>query len=198
MKIISAESALAKVRRYLANDVVTPFFVVVDDSIEYSAIIAGLSALVQVRASEYCANDDAYPDIDALCDKLTSVAGNTLLLGCGESTSLCGNENVMGRLKDLNVSAKVVVVCRGIRGAVRNLCKEDKKFNSRRVCFLRAGASYEIIKFPSVLAVSAIDGFKELLLHLENGASGPLFVKTALKLHRVREVYSAFAGQSCF
>ncbi|MCG8403243.1 MAG: BREX-4 system phosphatase PglZ [Firmicutes bacterium] len=192
MKTVSAESAFANIHEYLANDVVTPFFVVVDDSIEYSAIITGLDSLTLMRTSEYCANEDAYPDIDALCDKLTAVAGNTLLLGCGESTSLGGNENVIGRLKDLNVAAKVVVVCRGVRGAVKNLCKDDEKFNSRRVCFLKSGSSYEIIKFPSALGVSAIVGFRELLLRLENGASGTLFVKTALTLCGVREVCTAY------
>jgi len=193
VKSNSAETALKNVSKYMANnDVATPFFIVVDDGTEYSDIITELDSLAQIRASEYCANDDACPDIDALCSTLSAVTGNRLLLGFGESVSLSGNENAVGRLKDLNIKAKVVVVCRGIRVAVNHLCEEDKKFDNRRVCFLKIGTPYEIIRMPSSLSFSAIDGFKGLLFHLENGASGKLFVKTALPLRNIRELPSAY------
>ena len=193
MKSNSAETALKNVSKYMANnDVATPFFIVVDDGTEYSDIITELDSLTQIRASDYCANDDACPDIDALCSTLSAVTGNRLLLGFGESVSLSGNENAVGRLKDLNIKAKVVVVCRGIRVAVNHLCEEDKKFDNRRVCFLKIGTPYEIIRMPSSLSFSAIDGFKGLLFHLENGASGKLFVKTALPLRNIRELPSAY------
>ena len=39
MKTVTVESALASIRKYLGNDVATPFVVVVDDSFEYSNII---------------------------------------------------------------------------------------------------------------------------------------------------------------
>ena len=193
MKTVTVESALASIRKYLGNDVATPFVVVVDDSVEYSNIINGLGTLAQMRVSDYCANNDAYPNIDALCSALSAVTQNTLLLGLGESLSFSGNENPVGKLKDLPLTAKVVVVCRGIREAVKSLCADDKKFNNaRRVCFLKSGASYEVSKFPSSLGVSAIDGVKELLSRLENGASGTLFVKTSLPLCKIREVCSAY------
>lgn len=191
MKIVSAESALSNVHKYLENDISTPFIVVVDDSAEYLYIVNSLGTLTQMHVSDYCANNDAYPNIDALCGDLSAVTQNMLLLGFGESASLSGNENTIDKLKDLTLTAKIVVVCRGIRAAVNSLCSEDKKF-SRRVCFLKAGASYEIIKFLPSLSVSAIDGYKALLSHLENGASGTLFVKTSLRLHNIRVVCSAY------
>lgn len=192
MKNVSAESALANIHKYLENDVTTPFIVAVDDSAEYLDIVNDLSTLNQICVSAYCDNNDAYPNIDALFEDLSAVTQSTLLLGFGESVRLSGNENAIGKLKDLTFMAKVVVVCRGIRGVVNNLCLDDKKFNNRRVCFLTSGISYEIIKFPTSLNVSAIDGFKTLLSDLENGTSGTLFVKTSLALHNIKEVCSAY------
>lgn len=192
MKPVSAESALAYVQKYLNNDVATPFMVVVDDNTEYLDIINGLGTLTKMCVSDHCANNDAYPNIDALCDKLSAATGNTLLLGFGESVSLGGTESAIGKLKDLTLTVKLVVVCRNIRAVVNSLCAEDKKFNSRRVCFLKSGTSYEIIKFPASLSVTAIDGFKALLSHLENGTSDTLYVKTSLALRNIREVCSAY------
>ncbi len=192
MKNVSVEYALAKVYKYLKNDIATPFIVVVDDSIEYYEIVNGLGTLAQVRVSDYCASNDAYPNIDELFEGLSTLRQKTVLLGLGESTSLSGNESVIGKLKDVIPSAKLVVVCRGARSQVIRLCSEDKKFSSRRVCFLKPGPSYEIIKFPASLNVSAIDGYKALLSRLENGASDTLFVKTSLALRNIREVCSAY------
>ena len=192
MKIDSTESALAHVRNYLTSIVTTPFFVVVDGSAEYSDINAGLDSFARICTSNYCANDDAYPDFDSLCENLSSVKESSLLLGFGESVSLGVNENVIGRLKDLSLSAKVVVICRGIRAAVTRLCEEDKKFDSRRVSFLNAGIPYEIVRIHPSLSFSAIDGFKKLLFQLENGASGKLFIKTALDIRNIRELHTAY------
>ena len=192
MKIESASSALANIQRYLVSDVATPFIVVVDDITEYTDILNSLVTLGQMRVSDYCTENDAFPDIDALFDKLTTILENTLLLGLGESISLGGNKSFVGKLKDLTLSAKVVVLCRGIRAIMKDLCANDKKFDSRKVCFLKPGALYEIIKFPISLSVSGIDGFKTLLSHLENGANETLFVKTSLPLHNIKEVCSAY------
>ncbi len=192
MRPISAESALAKVRQYLTSDISTPYFIVVDDSDEYDDILNGIGTLSQLRVSDFCATDDSYPDIDALSGAVSTVIGNTILLGFGEYVSLSGNINVVGKFKDLQTSAKVVIVCRSIRGIINRLCRDDKKFNNRRVCFLKSGVSYDVIKFPSALAVSAIKDFKLLLSRLESGANGPLFVKTSLMPQNIREVCSAY------
>ena len=121
MKTVSADAALESIRKYLMNDVTTPFIVVVDDGAEYADLVNGLSTLGQMYVSDYCANEDSFPDYDALCGVLSAVARNTLLLGFGESVRLSGNENIISRLKDLYVSSKVVVLCRGIRDAVKTI-----------------------------------------------------------------------------
>lgn len=192
MKIVSVETALNNVLKYLANDVSTPYFIVLDDGAEYSEIISRLGSFAHIRASQYCVAGDSYPDIDALCEAISIVTGNTLLLGLGESVLLSGDENAIGIIKDLIVSVKVIVICRGIRAAIQNICREDAKFDSRKVCFLKPDTSFEIIKFPAQLGVAAIDGIKDLLLRLENGATGTLLVRTSLHLYNIREVDSAY------
>jgi hypothetical protein len=193
VKIVSADDAFISIQKYLISNVSTPFIVVVDDGFEYADIVSGLDTLALTRVSDYCASGDAFPDYDALCGGLSSVIRNTLLLGFGESVHLSGNENIIGRLKDLAVSSKVVVLCRGIRDAISALCSDDKKFNtSRRVCFLKTGASYDVIQFPASLNIPAEEGIKALLSRLENGAAGVLFIKTTLPLNNIRGVRSAY------
>lgn len=192
MKTDSVETALGKVQKYLTNDVTTPFIVVVNGDVEYSEIAARLAYLVPLRTSTYCVNSDSYPNIDALFDGLSAATKNTLLLGFGESVWLSGDGNAMGRLKDLPLAAKVVVLCRNARAIVDELCRYDRKFNSRRVCFVASGPPCEIVRFPTSLTVPAIDGFRALLERLENGDGGTLFVRTSLSLRNVREVSSAY------
>lgn len=193
MNIVSADAALVSIQQYLANDIVTPFIVVVDDGAEYAGLVNGLVSLGRMHVSDYCAHEDAFPDNDALCNTLSGVTQNTLLLGFGESVRLSGNDNILSRLKDLIVPSKVIVLCLGIREAVKALCSNDKKFNTaRRVCFLKADISYDVIKFPSSLNIPAAEGIKALLSRLESGVSSVVFVKTALPLKNTREIHCAY------
>lgn len=192
MRIVSTESALTYIHNYFKNEVTTPFFVVVDDSVEYSDIIKSLESFKQIRISDYCTNDDSYPDVDSLCETISSITENSLLLGFGESISMGVNVNAIGKLKDLSLSAKVVVICRSIRAAVSRLCEEDKKFDSRRVCFLKAGIPFEIVRIDPSLAMSAKNGLKNLLFLLENGEGGRLNVKTLLDIPNVRTLRTAY------
>lgn len=193
MKTFSADSALDNICKYLMNDVATPFIVVVDDGGEYIDIIYRLDTLSQMHVSDFCTTDDAFPDSDALCCAISAVDQKTLLLGLGESVWLSGNESIIGRVKDLYITSKVVVLCRGGREAVIALCTDDRKFNTvQRVCFLKTGKSFEVVKFPSSLNVSAEEGIKALLSRLENGAVDVVFVKTDLILKNIREVHSAY------
>ena len=193
MKTVSVDEALQIIGKYLSSDVTTPFFVAVDDGVEYFDIANGLCTLDLIHLSDFCANHEALPDFDKLCDELSSVTKNTLVLGLGESVYLSENENTLARVKDLHAHFKVVVVCRGVRKAIKKLCSTDNKFDtSRRVCFLGSGASYDVIKFSPSLNVSACKGIKALLMRLENGATGAVFVKTDLPLKNIRGVNSAY------
>ncbi len=125
MKTVSTETALSRIQGYLGSDVSTPFIVVVDESNQYVDLVDELIALRRKRVSGYCANEDSFPDYDSLCDTLSVVTQDTLLLGLGESIRLSGDETILGRLKDLPVHSKVVVFCRGVRNAVNRPLKKS-------------------------------------------------------------------------
>jgi hypothetical protein len=191
--IVSAEIAVAKVQKYMTNDIFSPYFIVIDDRDEYHNVVGRLSTLSQMRVSDFCATDDSYPNIDALCEALAAMTRNTFLLGLGEYMSLSGNTNAVGIIKDLRTTAKIVIVCRNIRSVINHICNDDKKFNDRRVCFLKSGDSYEITKFPFALTEYAtVEGFKALLSQLERGKDGVFFVKSSLPLQNVKEIRSAY------
>ena len=193
MKTFSVDEALIVVRKYLINDVATPFFVVVDDGDEYSDIVNGLNTLDQIHLSDYCANQNALPDFDKFLNKLLLATKNTLVIGLGESVHLSGNENTLARVKDLNAPSKIVVVCRGVRKAIKKLCSTDNKFDTlRRVCFLGGRVFFDVIKFSPSLNVTAEKGIKALLVRLERGATGAVFVNTDLPLKNIREVNTAY------
>jgi hypothetical protein len=73
VKNVSFNTALASIRKYWTNDVATPYIVAVDDNESYKQLVSGLGTVSQMRVSAYCGNDDAYPDIDALCAELAAI-----------------------------------------------------------------------------------------------------------------------------
>ncbi|GHV54674.1 hypothetical protein FACS1894216_15180 [Synergistales bacterium] len=191
MKTVETKNAIANAKKYLSGNVRNPFFIVVDDAAEYAELKTGLETLSVMRVSDFCAEADVYPNIDALCDRLSSVAQNTLLLGLGEIASLC-NLNILSRIKDISLASKVIILCRSVRKVIKDMYIADRKWGSRHVCFLKPGMVSKIIKFPSHLSINANHGFKALLYCLENGADDNLYAKTELLLQGIVEVGSAY------
>ncbi len=192
MKTVSVEYALESILKYFKSDVATPFLVAVDDDIEYATLANELAALTQMHVSSFCAEEDAFPDNDALFTILSKATKNILLIGFGENVRLTGNTSILGRLKDLQVSSKVVALCRGVRKEAMELCLADPKFGTaRRTCLLKAGTPFNVVSFPESLNIPAEVGLKALLNRLECGTSKTVFVKTTLPLKNIREVHSA-------
>lgn len=200
METVSIESALSKIHNYLINSLTTPLFIVVEDSDQYSEIMTEFCTLAHIYVSSYCANADSHPDFDLLFSNLSYITQNSLLLGLGESVYLGGLERSIARIADLELSAKLVIICRGIRSPLKTLCAENKKFNGRRVCFLNAGLSLEVIRIPRTLVeafplpngmIIAI-GFKDLLHRIENNTNDKIFVITELVLYGVRNAASPY------
>jgi hypothetical protein len=190
---VSIETALLMTNKYLNNDILNPFFIIADDVDDYSILKDQFSSLMNMRISDYCQEADSFPNMDIVCEKISSVNHNTLLLGLGESVSLSGTYNVLGKIKDLTLNTKVIIICRGIRKEMFSLCEIDKKFNSRRRCFLKPALMYKIIRLPSnITTVNSINDFKTLLSNLENGINDVIFVKTALSIKDVKELHSAY------
>lgn len=192
MIAVSATEAAKRIREYLDSSVSYPFFVVVDGSAEYNSLLSGYSSFERIKASQYC-NENSYANYDSLCDDIQNGSGRRILLGLGDCIALSGQINVLGRIKDLPISGKLVVLCRGIRAHVAKLNEADQKFNARRYCAVDSSLDYAIVQIsPEVYFPHSYSGFQRLLQDLEIGKKGTLYVQTDLPLQSARSITSAY------
>ena len=186
---------------YLASDNSDPYFVSVDGGSEYSSIVVEYSGYRHMRISEYCEQDDSFPNVDKLFADVQSLDCNSLLLGIGESMSLgCrGSNALLGKLKDLALPYKLVVLCRGIRDDIRKINESDRKFNRRRFAIVDSTIDYCVIRLDESIPLTAAkgtipieEGFRRLLSHLEDGKPGEVMTKSSLPLANVNEIHSCY------
>lgn len=186
---------------YLASDNPYPYFVSVDGSSEYSSIVVEYSGYRHMHISEYCEQDDSFPNVDKLFADVQSLDSDCLLLGIGESISLgCrGSNGLLGKLKDLALPHKLVVLCRGIRDDIRKINESDRKFNRRRFAVVDSTIDYYVIRLDESIPLAAAkgticveEGFRRLLSHLEDGKPGEVMTKSNLPLANVREIHSCY------
>ena len=197
------------VRKYLVSSVKTPFFLFISDE-KYAKVMNELSVfgLDFVPMSGFSKNDDRMPDIDGLLThiKATDVNANGkkfVVTGLGEFLALRGNNEAtrtLSRLKDLNVGgAKVVLLLRGLASLIAGL-QTDPRFDNRRFSVVDKAAcdlSFTLITSPSV-GLSALSGFKAMLVELENGRCGNVVVNTDINLQKamftVHQISNAYEG----
>ena len=190
MRTVSAEEAITKIHEYLDSSSAYPFFVAVDGSSAYTSVLSSCSSLARVRVSDYC-NENSYANYDALCDDITNGRGNRILLGLGDCAALSGQVQVLSRIKDIFISGKLVVLCRGVRVQVTKLNETDRKFNARRYCEVASSLDYAVVQVLPAIPFHAYDGFRALLRDLETGKQGELFVRTDLPLVSTRAIISS-------
>lgn len=196
------------VKNYLTSTVKTPYFLFISDG-QYQFVLNKLSylGLDSVPMSSFCSNDDKMPDIDGLLSYIEAADINAkgkkfVVTGLGEFLALRGIEEAirsLSRLKDHNVGgAKVVLLLRGLASLITDL-QSDPRFDSRR-CSIVDDAKCDLsftLAAPSV-GVSALTGFKAMLVELENGRNGSIVVNTAVNLDRaiftVRQISDAYEG----
>lgn len=196
------------VKKYLTSTVKTPYFLFISDAL-YKAAVDDLSVLGFdfVQMSRFCGDDDKLPDIDGLLTYIEAADVNVkgkefVVTGLGEYLALCGNDvafNALSRLKDFNVGgAKVVLLLRGLASQIARL-QTDPRFDNRR-CNVIDGAECDLsftLSAPSV-GVSALSGFKAMLVELENGRCGSITVNTAVNLDKalftVHKISNAYEG----
>ena len=188
MNTVSADTVKAEVEAYLNNDCPYPFFVVVD---KYEDILRAFPYLQTLRTSS-CCQEDSFPDLDALYDKLRTISSKTILLGAGESAAMSGDDCMLRTIKDILPSAKLIVLCRGSRTAVQRMVSDDPKFGQRRVCFLQTGSLYRIFRVAKELEIPAYENFRSLLAALEDDVGDDVFVKTDLPLYQTHILKTAF------
>ena len=192
MRTVSAEEAASKICEYLRSNIAYPYFVVVDGNAEYNCILSSCSGLMQIKASNYC-GENSFVNYDSLCDDLQKGSGQRILLGLGDCVALSGQANVLGRLKDLPISGKLVVFCRGIRTHIARLNETDPKFNARRYCEIPSSLDYTVIQImPTISFPKAYNDFHSLLQALETGKKGKLYVITDLPLLVTRSIASSY------
>ena len=196
------------VRDYLTSMVKTPYFLFISDGQYLSAIdelkVCGLDF---VSMSGFCGGDDKLPDIDGLLRYIEAADVNAtgkkfVVTGLGEFLALCGIDKAtrtLSRLKDLNVGgAKVVLLLRGLASLIAGL-ETDPRFDGRRhnvIDNAECDLSFTLAA-PSV-GLSALIGFKAMLVELENGRNGSIVVNTAVNLDKaiftVHQISSAYEG----
>lgn len=181
-------------RDYLTSTVKTPFFLFISDGQYLSALdelkVCGLTF---VPLSDFCCNDDKIPDIDGLISYIEAADINAkgkrfVVTGLGEFLALRGNNEatrVMSRLKNQNVGgAKVIFLLRGLASLISGL-QNDPRFDSRRHCVVdKAECDLSFTLVSPMVGLSALSGFKAMLVELENGQSGNIVVNTVVNLSK--------------
>ncbi len=196
------------VKSYLTSGVKTPYFLFVSDE-KYLSTMDELSVLGLdfVPMSSFCSSDDKMPDIDALLSYIEAADINAkgkkfVVTGLGEFLALRGPEEAtrsLSRLKDRNVGgAKVVLLIRGLASLISGL-QSDPRFDNRRFSVVDKAECYLSFTLAAPSAgLSALTGFRAMLVELENGRSGSIVVNTAVNLDKaiftVHQIGNAYEG----
>ena len=146
--------ALKRIAAYRKSDTLYPFFVLADGSTEYSSVVKALNGLSIVRVSDYC-RTDSFPDVDRLITDIKKIESSTILLGVGESIALGGSSTLLGKLRDLLLPHKLIVVCRGIREDIRRINEVDRKFNERRYTSIQSSLDYSVVSIDEGIPCDA-------------------------------------------
>ncbi len=196
------------VKGYLASTVKTPYFLFIGDQ-QYLSAIDELKAcgLAFVPISGFCGGDDKLPDIDGLLSHIEAADANAnekklVVTGLGEFLALRGTAEAtrtLSRLRDLNVGgAKVILLLRGLASLIIGL-QNDPRFDNRRHSVVgRAECDLAFTLAAPSVGLSALPGFKAMLVELENGRNGSIVVNTAVNLDKailtVRRISNAYEG----
>lgn len=197
---------------YFASKIHKPFYMVVGDKEYREAIDSFKSRAISIlHINECCKKIDKLPDLDVMREKLETADvsfayNNIVMLGLGEYLALCGDKranDILGELKDYNLgNAQVVLLLRCVEPQVRALVKNDKRLiESGRVAFGDDLTTSLHFRFSDPgLGIYKINGVKNLLKVLENGADNEISVNTVMKfkdsllpIQLVRNSYEAIS-----
>ena len=192
MKISNLDEVIRAINSYLYGSSSSPFFVVVDAESDYKAILSNFDSMYQMRVSGYCSGD-SHPSYDELYTDVMKSEKDILLLGLGEAVSLLGDSMILARLSEMHPVSKVVILCRGIRGEINELCSHDRKLRSpHRLRVLQPGTAYTVISVAENVELSSTMGINAMLHKLESGSTEMLYVKTNHTLKNVKSIRSAY------
>ena len=196
------------VKKYLTSTVKTPYFLFISDGQYLTAIdelkVCGLDF---VPISGFCSSDDKIPDIDGLLSYIETADVNAngkkfVVTGLGEFLALRGSDEAtraLSRLKDLNVgSAKVVLLLRGLASLIAGI-QTDPRFDGRRHSVIdKAACDLSFTLAAPSVGLSALSGFKAMLVELENGRCGSIVLNTVVNLDKaiftIHQISNAYEG----
>lgn len=188
---MSISEAIHKIRTYLKSNSKKPFFVFADNSSEYTELFNALH-LSEIRASDYCRDDDSLPDLDMLYDDLKQLDSDSIILGIGTTVKISGDPQIIGRIKDLTLPVKLVVLCRGIRGIVDELKKSDVKFNMLRYSILLQEYDCSFVKVSPMIPLKWGCNIKQAIRNAEDGKSGKIYINTSDSIISDYEINSSY------
>ena len=188
---MSISEAIHKINAYLRSNSKKPFFVFADSSSEYTELFNALH-LSEIRASDYCRDDDSLPDLDMLYDDLKQLDSDSIILGVGTAVKITGNAQILGRIKDLTLPVKLVVLCRGIRDTVDELKKSDVKFNMLRYSILMQEYDCSFVKVSPLISLKCGCTIKQAIRNNEDGKSGKIYINTSNSIVSDYEVNSSY------
>lgn len=194
------------VKNYLTSTIKTPYFIFISDR-QYASTVDELKVcgLEFVPISGFCNSPDKMPDMDGLLTyietaDINAISKKFVVTGLGEFLALRGGNyaiHTLSRLKDLNVGgAKVVFLLRGLGSLLSGLLN-DPCFDNRRHCIVdRAECDLSFTLVAPSVGLSALLGFKDMLVELENGLCGNVVVNTAVDfdkaiftVHKIKDAY---------
>lgn len=111
-------------RAYLESDNEFVLFVTIDSS-DYIPLLTEFGDIESIKLSDYCRDDDSYPDLDSFCNTVSSRVTPALLLGISEYSELTNDRSILNRIKDLTIQTKIIVVCRFANGFIKEICDYD-------------------------------------------------------------------------
>jgi len=196
------------VKKYLTSTVKTPYFLFISDGQYLTAIdelkVCGLDF---VPMSGFCSGDDKIPDIDGLLSYIEAADVNAngkkfVVTGLAEFLALRGSDEAtraLSRLKDHNVGgAKVVLLLRGLASLIAGM-QTDPRFDGRRHSVIdKAECDLSFTLAAPSVGLSALSGFKAMLVELENGRFGSIVVNTVVNLDKaiftIHQISNAYEG----
>lgn len=189
---LSARDARQEVQDYCNGVSDHPYFVCVDGATEYKQILTSIpGGFRKIRVSDYC-EKDTLPDYDKFIHDVVDAEEGIVVLGIGESCFLTKQSRVFARLKDLSLSHKVVVIVRNCEYVIESLAASDSKFTSYRWCAVKSSADYSVVRVVSDMKLEVINGFRNLLINLEMGRTGKVYVCTDIDLVNCVIIHDAY------
>lgn len=199
---------LTAIEEYYNSSTHKPFFAVVseEDYIETKIKLDEQGADF-IRLSDCCRGEDKKPDIDLLCEKLRTAdvdckSNRVVVLGLAEYLILQGADYakaVLDDFKEFNLgSAWAVILLRGLNSMIGKMANDDPRFDNRRYYMGEGTSSFDIsISIsPRCVSMFEIDGIKNLLLSLEDGAKGAIEINSDIlfpdALCRIREIKDSY------